>query len=64
MCYDELHCFLSGQGTISLEFLEQVPLLDTIIAPISGLFDNILVSIHIWGPISLLVSVIVFLEAK
>ncbi|KAH9719633.1 serine racemase [Citrus sinensis] len=27
---------ISGQGTISLEFLEQVPLLDTIIVPISG----------------------------
>lgn len=29
----------SGQGTISLELLEQVPQLDTLIVPISGLFD-------------------------
>ncbi|KAK2664211.1 hypothetical protein Ddye_002785 [Dipteronia dyeriana] len=27
---------ISGQGTISLEFLDQVPQLDTIIVPISG----------------------------
>ena len=30
-------CSCSGQGTISLELLEQVPQMDTIIAPISGL---------------------------
>lgn len=32
---------ISGQGTISLELLEQVPQLDTLIVPISGLFDRI-----------------------
>lgn len=33
-------CFGSGQGTISLELLDQVPEIDTIIAPISGLFNQ------------------------
>lgn len=48
-----LYVFLSscsGQGTISLELLEQVPQLDTIIVPISGLFYHILVSTHVFGP--------------
>jgi hypothetical protein len=31
-------CF-SGQGTVSLELLEQVPEIDTIIVPISGLYS-------------------------
>ncbi|RWW19317.1 hypothetical protein BHE74_00012831, partial [Ensete ventricosum] len=29
-------CFDSGQGTISLELLEQIPEIDTIVVPISG----------------------------
>ncbi|XP_021300417.1 serine racemase isoform X1 [Herrania umbratica] len=33
---DDLDCFFSGQGTISLELLEQAPEIDTIIVPISG----------------------------
>jgi serine racemase len=32
---------ISGQGTVALEFLEQVPLLDAIIVPISGMYSNI-----------------------
>ncbi|KAK2998145.1 hypothetical protein RJ639_026598, partial [Escallonia herrerae] len=41
-----LRLLIGGQGTISLELLEQAPLIDTIIVPISGLrwFD-------IWGGI-------------
>ena len=31
--------FFSGQGTVSLELLEQVPDIDTIIVPISGLYS-------------------------
>jgi threonine dehydratase len=36
---DDTYC-CSGQGTVALEFLEQVPLLDAIIVPISGMFSN------------------------
>ncbi|CAI0476326.1 unnamed protein product [Linum tenue] len=32
---------ISGQGTISLELLEQVTHLDTLVVPISGLFNNL-----------------------
>ncbi|THG16360.1 hypothetical protein TEA_019155 [Camellia sinensis var. sinensis] len=32
---------ISGQGTISLELLEQAPQIDTIIVPISGLVNNL-----------------------
>jgi serine racemase len=37
---DDTYC-CSGQGTVALEFLEQVPLLDAIIVPISGMYSNI-----------------------
>ncbi|XP_045823220.1 serine racemase isoform X1 [Trifolium pratense] len=36
---------LSGQGTISLEFLEQAPQIDTLVVPISGLFTFLCQSI-------------------
>ncbi|PIA34190.1 hypothetical protein AQUCO_03800044v1 [Aquilegia coerulea] len=35
---------ISGQGTISLELLEQIPQIDTIIVPISGLLSNFVLS--------------------
>lgn len=34
----------SGQGTVSLELLEEVPEIDTIIVPISGLYSTVLTS--------------------
>ncbi len=36
---DKFNCSCSGQGTLSLELLEQAPDIDTLIVPISGLFN-------------------------
>ncbi|KAE8055311.1 hypothetical protein FH972_012158 [Carpinus fangiana] len=36
---DTFNCSRSGQGTLSLELLEQAPDIDTLIVPISGLFN-------------------------
>lgn len=38
MCTEREYAF-SGQGTISLELLEQIPQIDTIIVPISGMLS-------------------------
>lgn len=35
-CFYCFSCVDSGQGTVALEFMEQVPNLDVIIVPISG----------------------------
>jgi hypothetical protein len=45
-------CLCSGQGTIALELLEQAPEIDTIIVPISGSFNFLIVSILHFGPAS------------
>ena len=41
-----LYDLYSGQGTISLEFLEQASDIDTLIVPISGKFNNFKTLIH------------------
>ncbi|GMP96249.1 hypothetical protein CsSME_00044973 [Camellia sinensis var. sinensis] len=55
---------ISGQGTISLELLEQAPQIDTIIVPISGLVNNLRCQVHISSYTLFFLLISVFLSTN
>lgn len=50
-------CNVSGQGTVGLEFLEQVPELDVIVVPIGGKHSYLQIVLGISGMSTLKVSI-------
>lgn len=50
-------CNVSGQGTVGLEFLEQVPELDVIVVPIGGKLPCLQIVLCISGMSTLKVSI-------
>lgn len=49
-------CNVSGQGTVGLEFLEQVPELDVIVVPIGGKHPYLHIVLRISGMPTLKIS--------
>jgi threonine dehydratase len=51
-------CIVSGQGTVGLEFLEQVPELDVIVVPIGGKHPYLQIVLRISGMSTLKISIL------